>query len=254
MRDDDLPSHRFYGELAVWWPLISPVDEYEEEAAFAASVVGTVPDGPDVHEVLELGCGGGHMARFLKAHFAMTLTDLSDEMLAISRELNPECAHVQGDMRTMRLGRTFDAVFAHDAVDYMTTEVDLAAAITTAFVHCRPGGRAVFMPDAITEIFEPSSDHGGTEDPDDPHGRAVRFLDWTWDPDPTDTWTQTEYTFLLREVDGSVRSVHETHRTGLFGRAHWLRLLEAAGFEAEAVDEITSDPRTPRVLFVGHRD
>ncbi len=34
-----------------------------------------------------------------------------------SRELNPDCEHVLGDMRTLRLGRTFDAVFVHDAVD-----------------------------------------------------------------------------------------------------------------------------------------
>jgi len=35
----------------------------------------------------------------------MTLTDLSPQMLTMSRELNPECAHVQGDIRTLRLGR-----------------------------------------------------------------------------------------------------------------------------------------------------
>ena len=37
---------------------------------------------------------------------------------------------------------SFDAVFVHDAVVYMTTEADLALAIKTAFVHCRPGGIA----------------------------------------------------------------------------------------------------------------
>lgn len=41
-------------------------------------------------------------------------------------------------MRTVRLGRTFDAVFVHDAVDYMTSEDDLRHVIETAFVHCRP--------------------------------------------------------------------------------------------------------------------
>ena len=41
----------------------------------------------------------------------MTLVDLSDGMLAVSRQLNPECEHHLGDMRTVRLGRTFDAVW-----------------------------------------------------------------------------------------------------------------------------------------------
>ena len=148
--------HRFYGELAEWWPLVSPHEEYEEEAAYAAGVLRSA--ARPVEEVLELGSGGGHNAVHLKAHFTMTLVDLSEQMLAVSRRLNPECEHRQGDMRTVRLGRSFDAVFLHDAVDYMTTGDDLRAAVETAFAHCRPGGVAVFLPDATAEIFDPSSD------------------------------------------------------------------------------------------------
>jgi trans-aconitate methyltransferase len=46
----------------------------------------------------------------------LTPVDLSTEMLAISRTLNPECEHIAGDMRTSRLERRFDAVFIHDAI------------------------------------------------------------------------------------------------------------------------------------------
>jgi hypothetical protein len=41
-------------------------------------------------------------------------------MLALSMTVNPECEHIEGDMRTLRLGHTFDAVFLHDAVMYLT--------------------------------------------------------------------------------------------------------------------------------------
>jgi hypothetical protein len=81
----------------------------------------------------------------------------------------------------------------------------------------------------------------------------VRYLEWTWDPDPSDTWTQTEYVFLLREADGSVHQVHETHRTGLFSRRDWLRIVDEAGFVARAVTEETLEDRPPREFFVGHR-
>jgi SAM-dependent methyltransferase len=241
-------SHRLYQDLAPWWPLISPPQEYEEEAAFAAKVFA-MASGP-VREILELGSGGGHNASFLKQRFAMTLVDISAEMLAESRRLNPECEHLPGDMRTLRLDRTFDAVFVHDAVDYMTTERDLSQAIGTAFAHCRAGGVAVFVPDNLAETFLPGTGWGGSDAPD---GRGARYLEWAWDPDPADTWTLTEYTFLLRDADGSVRSVHESHRLGLFDRGTWLRLLEAAGFEPRAVTEETSDDRMPRELFVGRR-
>jgi trans-aconitate methyltransferase len=103
--------------------------------------------------ILELGSGGGNNASHMKAHATLTLTDLSPEMLELSRSLNPECEHIQGDMTTLRLDRTFDGVFVHDAVSYLTTEVQLRAAVETAFVHTRPGGAAIFCPDHVRERF-----------------------------------------------------------------------------------------------------
>jgi SAM-dependent methyltransferase len=240
--------HRFYGELARLWPLISPVDEYAEEAAECARVLSEAD--PDVSTVLELGSGGGHIAFHLKRRFTMTLSDLSAEMLAVSRKLNPDCEHVEGDMRTLDLGRTFDAVFVHDAVDYMATEDDLARAIATAWRHCRPGGAALFVPDVLKETFEPGTDCGGTDGDD---GEGVRFLEWSYDPDPDDDWATTIYSFVVRAPDGEVQTFSEPHRFGLFSRETWMRLLREAGFVPDAVIERTDDERTPRTLFVGRR-
>ena len=241
-------EHRFYGDLAVWWPLVSAPAEYAEEAAFAASLLDSA-DGP-TRTVLELGSGGGNNAFHLKARYAMTLVDIAPEMLAVSRELNPECEHLAGDMRELRLGRTFDAVFVHDAIEYMTTEDDLRRAVETAFVHCRPGGVAVLVPDNIAENFEPQTEHGGNDAAD---GRAVRYLSWSVDPDPRDTTTRTDYAFLLRGADGSVSVAHDTHLLGLFPRELWLRVLGEAGFQARVVAEVTNEDRLPREFFVGLR-
>jgi len=245
----DAPAeHRFYSDLAAWWPLISPPEDYAEEAAEMARLLtsASIP----VREVLELGSGGGHTAVHLTPRFEMTLVDLSPDMLEVSRRLNPGCEHLQGDMRTVRLGRSFDAVLIHDAVDYMTSEADLLEAVRTAYAHCRPDAVAVFAPDCVTETFEPGSDCGGVDAPD---GRGARYLEWSWDPDPADTWTLTEFAFLLRDADGRVSSLYETHRTGLFTTDTWLRLLRKAGFEARVVTEVTTKDRTPRRLMVGHR-
>lgn len=245
---ETIVQNQFYGELASWWPLISPVEEYAGEGAYVRSLLP--PAETPQQSLLELGSGGGHMAFYLKTDFTMTLVDLSSQMLEVSGNLNPECEHLQGDMRTIRLSRQFDIVFVHDAIMYMITEADLRAALTTAFEHCRPGGLAVFVPDETTEIFAPDSDVGGTDSND---GRGVRFLDWTHDPDPSDDWVATEYAFVLRNADGSVRFVHETHRSGLFMRATWLRLLAEVGFDAERVVEQTEEARHPRDVFVALR-
>lgn len=218
-------EQRMYAELARWWPLLSPPEEYAEEAQLYGRALREACDRPP-RTLLELGSGGGHNAVHLKRHFTMTLTDLSPEMLDVSRRLNPECEHLQGDMRTLRLAREFDCVFVHDAVAYMTSEAELRAAIETAFAHCRPGGAALFAPDYVRESFRAETEHGGH----DGAREAMRYLAWTWDPDPADCTYVTDYAFLLRERDGSVRSVHERHVEGLFGRADWLRLLGEAGF------------------------
>ena len=95
-------EYRLYQELADWWPLISPPAEYAAEAAYLAELFTTA--SVDVRELLDLGSGGGHVAVHLKGRLELTLVDRSAGMLAVSRRLNPECAHQQGDMLTIRLG------------------------------------------------------------------------------------------------------------------------------------------------------
>jgi SAM-dependent methyltransferase len=238
-----------YDDLAEWWPLLSPPAEYEEEAAFYGDVLAGAADAP-VRTVLELGSGGGNNASHLKRRFSMVLVEPSPGMRRVSVALNPDCEHVDGEMRTVRLGRTFDAVFVHDAVCYMTTEHDLRLAIDTAFAHCRPGGAALFCPDHVRERFQPSSDHGGH----DGDGRGLRYLEWTWDPDPNDSTYIVDYAYLLRESDGAVRALHDRHTEGLFSRADWLRLLTEAGFAAEGVifDHSELEPGSYEV-FLGRR-
>jgi SAM-dependent methyltransferase len=219
---------KLYGELAGWFHLVTAPEEYEEEAGIYQSLLVEVA-GRSAKTVLELGSGGGNNASHMKQRFTMTLTDPSPEMLEISRGLNPECEHIEGDMRTLRLGREFDAVFVHDAIDYMTTVEDLRRAIETAFVHCRPGGGALFVPDYVRERFGPRTDHGGN----DREGRGARYLEWVWDPDPDDDTYVTDFAYLLRDRDESVRVEHDRHVCGVFARPTWLELLEGAGFRAQ---------------------
>jgi SAM-dependent methyltransferase len=236
---------KLYGELSEWWPIFSSPDDYREEATFfigALTESGHLPP----RSVLELGSGGGNSAFHLKKRFAMTLVDLSPHMLAVSRSLNPECEHIEGDIRTVRLGRTFDAVFVYDAICHMTTEADLRAVQQTAFDHLRAGGVAIFVPDFVRETFVENTDHGGN----DTERGSVRFLQWTTDPDPRDTNYLVDFAILIRDPEGQTRLVHDRHVYGLFPRATWRRLLRDVGFELRSV-------RLPdgfgRDLFAGRR-
>ncbi len=217
-----------YTDNAPWFHALTAPEEYAEEAEIYRREIFSASHIP-VREVLELGSGGGNNASHLKKHFQMTLVDLSPEMLAISRALNPECEHLQGDMRAVRLERQFDAVFIHDAVMYMTSLEDLRQAIVDCLTctASRVAWRCLHRI-ASKRLFVPSTDHGGH----DREGRSMRYLEWNWDPDPTDTTFIADFAYLLRQPDGSIRCEHDRHTLGLFPRADWLRLLEETGFTA----------------------
>ena len=219
---------RTYTELASWWPLFSPPSDYVEEADDLLPTLLAAADAPPA-TLLELGAGGGSLAYHLKGRMRLTLSDVSMQMLANSRAVNPECEHVVGDMRTLDLGRTFDVVFIHDAIMYAIDEASVRATIATAARHCRLGGGIVVVPDHVRETFEPETSHGGEDAPD---GRGLRYLQWSWDPDPSDTTFEVAYAFLLRDADGSTRVEGDRHVEGLFPRNSWLTFLREAGFDA----------------------
>jgi SAM-dependent methyltransferase len=237
---------KLYRELAPWFHLLtSPVD-YEEEAELYKRLL--IESAGGVKTVLELGSGGGNNASHLKRHFTLTLMDRSPEMLEISRGLNPECEHVAGDMRTIRLDRTFDAVFVHDALAYVLTEPDLEAVFRTAFAHCRPNGGAVFVPDYVRDTFSPGTRNGGHDSPDGKRG--LRYLEWVRG-DPNATTYVADFAYLLRER-GEVRAQHDRHVCGLFPREAWLRGLDAAGFDVDVVEPDAPEP-TGQVIFAAQR-
>ena len=236
-----------YRDLVSWYHLVDPVADHKDEAeCYGAALERGAFPAPVT--VLELGSGAGNNASFLKKRFRMTLTDLSEDMLGLSRTLNPECEHLQGDMRTLRLGRVFDAVFVHDAVTYLTTEEDLLAAMHTAYAHVRPGGAALFAPDETRETFKEKS---GVITGND-GARSLRCLEWHWDPDPADTSSICDFAFLLRDGD-DVRAVHDRHVQGLFSRDRWLALLGVAGFTAELIERPLDEVGTYDEVFLCRR-
>jgi SAM-dependent methyltransferase len=198
---------------------MSPPSHYKEEAEDLLRLLG------QAESLLELGSGGGSLAFNLKHRFTLTLTDISPQMLAVNRRTNPECEHLLGDMTSLNLGRKFDRVLIHDAIMYATTSDDVRATLQTAARHCRPGGLVIVLPDCVRETFVPDTQSGG-EDGDD--GRALRYLQWRWDPDPSDCTYEVAVAFLLKQR-GVVRMVEDHHLFGLFSRAEWLEQFEAAG-------------------------
>ena len=232
-----------YDELVPWYRLLDPTEEHRDEVEIFIAAFKRAITGPCA-TLLELGAGAGNNAFHLKEQFRCTLTDPSEPMLGLSRDINPECEHIASDMRTLRLGRTFDAVLVHDAVVYMTTEADLSAAVETAFLHTREGGAALFAPDCVRETFR---DYAGLHEGDG-GDLSLRCVEWSWDPDPEDDQCRVDYAFLLRRGT-EMKAVHDSHVEGVFAEATWRRILSGAGFEVELIERPIGEGETDRVFL-----
>ena len=244
----DLRARRLYEDLAWTWPIISPPEQYVGEAREFRDFLRAGATGR-VREVLHLGCGGGHVDSGLKRYVRITGVDLSPSMLRLARRLNPEVGYRVGDMRSVRLGRTFDGVLISDAVAYMTSPRDLARAFATAYRHLRPGGSFVTYAEHVRERFEQNwtqamrGHRGGVE---------IVFVENRYDPDPRDTTFEATFLFLIRRR-GRLNVETDRHLLGLFPNAVWRRTLVQAGFQVRHAGPDPATRSDPMSWFVGRR-
>ncbi len=214
--------------MAEWWPLISEPEEYANEAEILSAVFGEFLGGSR-NTLLDLGVGGGDYLSHLISDFDAVGVDLSPEMLTHSKQQNPTVEHHVGDLRTIHLGRSFDAVFIRDAIYYMTGEADLSAAFATARAHLNPGGVLVTCPDwfrlpAIDEFVSHATRRRGNA--------SVTYIENVHDSDPSDSQVEVVMFLLIRE-DGRLRIEQDHHTVALFTRDTWLDLAFRADFNVE---------------------
>lgn len=218
---------RLYADLAWLWPLWG--DAATEYAHYCRCVTDLVRRHTRIPAatLLDIGCGGGKNVLNLKREFAVTGLDASSAMLSQARALNPECTFVEGDMRTFRLGRTFDVVFMDDAITHMNCKEDFAAAFRAAHAHLDPGGVLVVTPDVTVETFRQNRTTSTTASRD---GLDVVFIENVYDPDPGDEQYEATILYLIRER-GRLRVETDFWTMGLFTLETWRSVIRETGFE-----------------------
>ena len=190
---------RIYGELAPWFHLLTHPSDYAEEAAYYTQVIDAVERRAGAHaprarlrrrqqRVTPEGALRLHAHRSLAGDARAEPDDQpgvrarpgrhahASARSHVRRRFRPRRDHVHDDRgrppRRDRDGRC----------------------------PCCAGRRRLLVPDTTREIFAPGIDHGG-HDGDD--GRALRYLEWTYDPDPDATTFEVDFAVILREPDES---------------------------------------------------
>lgn len=140
-----------FREYAAYYNLLYRDKDYAAEAAYVHDLIQQHCSG--ARTILNLGCGtGNHDYELAKLGYQVTGVDLSEEMLATALArldsiplgyLSP--CFAQGDIRSMRLDQTFDAVISlFHVMSYQTSNDDLRAAFATAGAHLAPSGCFLF--------------------------------------------------------------------------------------------------------------
>src|SRR6266849_4331800 len=90
--------------------------------------------------LVDIGCGNGRLLASLSASIPECWgVDLMESNIAYARSRGRACVFHVGDMRTVRLGRTFDVVTClGNALSYLLADADLEKGIATFEAHARP--------------------------------------------------------------------------------------------------------------------
>ncbi|MFC2061580.1 class I SAM-dependent DNA methyltransferase [Elusimicrobiota bacterium] len=218
-------NYRLYSDLSWIWPIITPVREYVEETELFSGYIKNHSD-IKIETLLHLGCGGGHNDNTFKKHFKVTGIDISPDMLGIAGKLNPEVEYSQADMKTVRLGKTFDAVCCVDAICYMSGEKELADVFKVAYDHLNPGGVFLTPVEMEKDKFKQNSTEVHTYKKEEVE---ITYIENHYDPDLTDTSFEVVFMFLIR-TSGDLEIERDIHECGIFNLKTWIRLLKETGF------------------------
>lgn len=241
---------RGYSELAWTEPIIASPEEYVEETELFSKAIKE-HSRVELKTLLHLGCGAGGNDYTFKKHFKVTGVDISEDMLEIARSYNPEVIYVYGDMRTIKLGKFFDAIAIPDSIGYMTTVKDLRSTIITAYNHLKPGGVLLIVANIAEQFTQNNFVYTGSKG-----DIEITIFENNYVLNPADTTYEATFVYLIRHK-GKLEIHTDCHIIGLFKLDTWLDLLKEARLEVKQTkiehlydSFILGEGKYPLLMFV----
>jgi SAM-dependent methyltransferase len=266
-----------FGAYSRYYNLLYKDKDYSGEAEYVAGLIRK--HRPGSKSLLDLGCGTGrHDLLLAGMGYEVTGVDLSEEMLAVARAqqvsfnsqlstLNGSCStfdnsrsslnFVHGDIRTIRLERTFDVVISlFHVMSYQVTNADLQAVFATAWALLEPGGIFIFDcwygPAVITD--RPAVRVKRLEDEAITVTRIAEPV-----MHPNENLVDVNYHILIRDkATGEVEELRETHTMRYLFAPEIKLLCNVSGLRMEQFYEFMGDQSpgfdTWTAIFIATKD
>lgn len=222
---------QLYGEYAWIWELMRDDTMFQEEVDSIVQIAESQLQRP-IQSMLELGSGGGYLARCVPDAIEMVLVDMAPDMLRISEQRQPTRQHICADMTSVDLGRVFDVVLVHDAIMYVDSIESAERLLHNIRKHLANDGVAIIIPDVVSESFMEKALH--TESASNDGLVQLQFTEWHWDRNPEDHKVQVEFSILIRDHRDvetervQVKALHETHDMLVLSFMEWMELFAKA--------------------------
>ena len=222
-----------YGQVARIYDLLytgTGIKDYPAEAEALRALIEET--SPHARTLLDVACGTGAHLEIMRRWYTLEGVDLSPDMLEVAKSRLPGVPLRVADMRTLDLGKTFDAVTClFSAIGYMTEPTELQTAIRRMADHVAPGG--VLIVDGWVRPDDWNDNYKGGPDVASDDSTTVVRLTLSRRTGPI---TEMELHHLVRDASG-IEYFVEHHRLALVPTADYVKAFEAAGLRARVVPD-----------------
>jgi ubiquinone/menaquinone biosynthesis C-methylase UbiE len=216
-----------YRSLAKYYDLLYSFKDYKQEAKILRRLIAKYKKSPG-RDLLEVACGTGRHAAYLRDDFKILATDLNAAMLAEARKQTKGVAFREADMLTLNLGREFDVVLClFSSIGYAKTPAKLRRTLRNFARHLKKGGVVIIEGWISRRDFKPGMTHLTARTKGDV--KIARLFAAR----ARGNISVLVAHYLIAGRDGKVRHLSDRHELGLFDEKMFLRAMEEAGPRAK---------------------
>jgi SAM-dependent methyltransferase len=217
-------SARIYDLLYVG----SGIKDYPAEAAELHRIIQDA--APGARSLLDVACGTGADLAELRQWYTVEGMDLSPAMLEMARRRLPDVPLHTGDMRTLDLGKSFDAVLClFSSIAYVTDPSELRSTVARLARHVRPGGVLILdgwiRPEEWHDRYRPEPDIAR-----DDETLVVRLASSRRNGDITELDMHH-----LVQTEAAIEYFSESHRLALTRTEDYVSAVEGAGLTTRVI-------------------